>query len=195
LTIVVEAYGPVLVSLLKIGDMLSRFSLLIALLVPCMAQAPHTPNLDVQRAAMKKLDFLVGRWSGQARVWRGAGEPKELAQTEEATYKLDGLLLTIEGVGKAKTDSQVILQALGIISYDDAAGVYRMRAFNDGRWLETEVELEQTSKHLHWGFTFGQIKTSSILQMTESGEWTEVADVIIGSEPPRKIMDLAVRRQ
>ena len=32
--------------------------------------------------------------------------------------------------------------ALGLISFDDETGTYRMRAFNDGRWLETEVKLE-----------------------------------------------------
>jgi hypothetical protein len=31
-----------------------------------------------------------------------------------------------------------MLQAFGLISYDDQAGVYRMRAFNDGRWLEAK---------------------------------------------------------
>ena len=31
---------------------------------------------------------------------------------------------------------------LGLISFDDETGTYRMRAFNDGRWLETEVKLE-----------------------------------------------------
>lgn len=46
----------------------------------------------------------------------------------------------IEGVGRAKTDGKVSLQALGVISFDDETGTYQMRAFNDGRWLETEVK-------------------------------------------------------
>src|SRR5271167_4974724 len=94
----------------------------------CMAQQPHTPDLDAQRAAMKKLDFLVGKWSGEARRWLAPGDPVVMTQTEEAQYKLDGLLLTIEGVGRTK-DGKPALQALGIISYDDENGTYRMRAF------------------------------------------------------------------
>jgi len=39
---------------------------------------------------MKKLDFLIGKWAGEARLLRGPTESVELLQTEEAQYKLDG---------------------------------------------------------------------------------------------------------
>jgi hypothetical protein len=55
-----------------------------------MAQQIRMPNAEVQRAAMRKLSFLVGKWSGEARMLRGPGEPIEMKQTEEAEYKLDG---------------------------------------------------------------------------------------------------------
>jgi hypothetical protein len=80
--------------------------------------------MEAQRAAMKKLDFLVGQWSGEARVWRGPGEPTEMFQTEDAQYKLGGLILMIEGIKKTKADGKMALQALGIISYDDESGTY-----------------------------------------------------------------------
>jgi hypothetical protein len=175
--------------------MLCKFLLSLGLLAICMAQPSHATKIEVQRTAMRKLHFLVGSWSGEARLWRGPGEATELTQTEEATYKLDGLLLTIEGVGKNKADSQAALQALGLISYDDESGVYRMRAFNEGRWLETEVRLDDAAKSLHWGFIFGQIKTNSTLRINERGEWTEVAEMTMGSEPPRKIMEMTVKRK
>jgi len=47
---------------------------------------------------MKKLGFLVGKWTGEARLLRGPDESVELLQTEEAKYKLDGLILVIEGI-------------------------------------------------------------------------------------------------
>src|SRR5262245_15484163 len=105
-----------------------------------MAQAPQIPNIDAQRAAMKKLSFLVGEWAGEASVLRGPGQVVDLDQSEVAQFKLDGLVLMIEGVGRSKPDGKSMLQALGLISFDDASGTYRMRAFNDGRWLETEVQ-------------------------------------------------------
>src|ERR1700724_434621 len=131
----------------------------MTLLVHSMVQAPRAPDLEAQRAALKKLDFLVGKWFGEARVLRGPGEPLELIQTEEAQYKLDGLILMIEGIGKTNADGKVANQALGIVSYDDEAGTYRMRAYNDGRYLETDLKLSENGKGITWGFALGEIKT------------------------------------
>ncbi len=166
----------------------------IATLVSSMAQ-PRAPNIEAQRAAMKKLEFLAGKWTGEARVLRGPGEPVVLAQTEEAQYKLDGLVLVIEGVGRSKADGKPDLQALGIISYDDESGTYRMRAFNDGRFLETDVKLLDSGQGLTWGFASGQFRTNSVLRITEKGDWTEVGEITIGSQPPRKFMELSVSPQ
>jgi hypothetical protein len=166
-----------------------------ALLVPCIAQTLRAPNLEAQRAAMKKLEFLTGNWSGEARVLRGPGEPVEMIQTEVARYKLDGLVLLIEGIGRAKSDGKPALQALGMVTYDDQSETYRMRAFNDGRFLETEVKLLDTGKGIAWGFALGEIKTSSVLRINEKGEWTELGELTIGSQAPRKFMELRVSRQ
>ncbi|MGO9012066.1 MAG: hypothetical protein ACLQPN_18380 [Bryobacteraceae bacterium] len=170
-------------------------SLAALLAIPCMAQAPRMPNLEIQRSAMHKLSFLIGKWSGEARTYRRPGETLELVQTEEALYKLGGLLLVIEGVGRAKSDGQLALQAFGIVSYDDEKAAYTMRAFNDGRWLETEVKLAEGGQGITWGLSFGEIKTSSLLRINEKGEWTELTEITIGSQPPRKLMELTVRPQ
>jgi hypothetical protein len=160
-----------------------------------MAQQPRVPDVESQRSAMKKLSFLVGKWSGEARILRGLGEPLELVQTEEAQYKLDGLVLMIEGIGRNKTDEKVALQALGMVSYDDEAGTYHMRAYNDGRYLETELKLADNGKGITWGFVSGEIKTSSVLRIDEKGQWTESTEIMIGSQPPRKFMELKVSPQ
>lgn len=158
-------------------------------------QPPHQPDLEKQRAAMKKLSFLIGSWSGEAHVQRSANAPTTLAQTEEVRFKLDGLVLVIEGNGLTLTDNAPVLQALGIISYDDVTDVYRIRAWNDGRFLESDVQLLEDGKSLRWGFGVGQIRSNSLLQIDKDGQWTERAELIIGSEPPRKLMDLTVRRK
>jgi hypothetical protein len=160
-----------------------------------MSPLPRTPDLQVQREAMQKLDFLVGKWAGEARVLRGPGDPVQLIQTEEAQYKLDGLILLIEGIGRTKSTGQLALQALGIMSYDDETGVYHMRAFNDGRFLATEVKLSGRAKELTWGFSLGEIKTNSILRMNDQDEWTELHEITIGAQQPKQLMELTVRRQ
>lgn len=155
-------------------------------------QQPRTPDLEAQRAAMKKLEFLVGKWAGEARMLRAAGEPVVMTQTEEVQYRLDGLVLVIEGVGRTKTDGKLALQALGIVSFDDENGTYHMRAFNDGRFLETEVKL--IDKGFTWGFTLGQYRTSSVMRIDDKGDWTELHQIAIGTQEPRKYMELSVRR-
>jgi hypothetical protein len=158
-----------------------------------MAQTFQTPNIEEQRAAMKKLSFLVGDWSGEASAARGPGLVVELSQTEAAQFKLDGLILMIEGIGRTKSDGKPALQALGLITFDDSTGNYRMRAYNDGRWLETEVKLLDGGKSLSWGFSVGEISTKSLLRINEKGEWTETAEITIGARPPQRLMELVVR--
>ena len=140
---------------------------------------------------MKKLSFLVGRWAGEVSTLRGPGETVVLTQTEEAQFKLGGLILVIEGVGRTK-DGKPALQALGVISFDDASGTYRMRAFNDGRFLETEVKLLDSGDGITWSFALGDFRTTSVLRMNDQGAWTELTELTIGSQPPRKLMELAV---
>jgi hypothetical protein len=143
---------------------------------------------------MSKLGFLAGKWTGEARLLRGPSEPLVLAQTEEARYKLGRLILEIEGIGRTKPDNQPVLQALGIISFDDETGTYHLRAFNDGRFLQTEVKLLEDGQSLTWGFALGTIKTSSVLRINEKGEWTELAEITIGSQPARRFLELTVKR-
>ena len=157
-----------------------------------MSPLPLHPDLDAQRSAMQKLSFLVGSWSGHARLLRGPGEPVELEHTEEACYKLDGLVLLIEGIGRAKSSGEPLLQAIAIISYDDASQTYTMRAFNDGRFLETQLELLSDGKGMTWGFTLGEIRTHSVLRIDQNGAWTEIAKITLGSQPPKTLLELVV---
>ena len=143
---------------------------------------------------MQKLAFLVGKWEGEARVLHGPGQWADLYQTEEVQYRLDGLILVIEGIGRRKSDSQPLIQALAIVSFDDESGTYRMRAFNAGRFLESELELLNENKAISWDFALGQVATRSVLRINDSGEWNELAEITVGAEPPKKLIELTVRR-
>jgi hypothetical protein len=144
---------------------------------------------------MKKLDFLIGKWTGEARLLRAPAASVELLQTEEAQYKLDGLIVVIEGVGRTKFGVRPVLQALGIVSYDNESQTYRLRAFHDGRFLESQVKLLAEGQGMTWGFALGEIRTNSVLRINERGEWTELAEISIGSQPLKKLLELTVRKQ
>jgi len=153
-----------------------------------MTHLTRVPDLNAQRAAMKKLGFLIGKWNGEARLARGPGEWLDFAS--EVQYKLDGLILVIEGVGRTNSDGHSVLQAFAVISFDDETASYRIRAFNNGYFIESDVKLLNQDKGIRWGFTLGQITTKSVLRINESGEWTELAEIKIGSEPPKNCWNL-----
>jgi len=159
-----------------------------------MRETIRPPDLAAQRSAMKKLEFLTGKWCGEARAVRGPGETVEWLQSEDVQYKLGGLVLLIEGVGQ-KPDGQAVLQALAMVSYDDATASYRMRAFNDGRFLETEVKLLEDGRGMTWGFALGEVRTHSVLRLDEKGEWTEHHEIAVGAEPSKPLLDLTVRKR
>jgi hypothetical protein len=159
-----------------------------------MVHAPQPPDLQAQQSAMRQLDFLIGTWVGSARLLRGPGTVVELDQTERAEYRLDGLALLIEGTGRERTSGAAVLQALGIISYDDDRHTYRMRAFNDGRVLETDVTLVEPRRAISWGFVMGDISTRSVLRLDDDGAWTERAELMIGVQAPKTLLELSVYR-
>ena len=109
-------------------------------------------SVDAQRDAMRKLAFLAGHWSGPVTIVRRPGEPLHLTQTEDVEFKLDGLILLIEGKS-VDTDGKAQFSALATIAYDDASHTYRFRAYNDGRYLDTELSMPPNG--FSWSFTAG----------------------------------------
>ena len=45
-----------------------------------------------------------------------------------------------------------------------------------------------------WGFALGAFKTTTVLRINESGEWTEHGELVINDRAPQKMIDLTVRR-
>ena len=56
------------------------------------------------------------------------------------------------------------------------------------------MKLPGQDKTISWGFALGQVTTKSVLRITESGEWAELAEIQIGSQPPKTLLELTVRR-
>ena len=56
------------------------------------------------------------------------------------------------------------------------------------------MKLAESGDGLTWDFSLGEFKTSSGLQINGKGEWTEQAELTVGSQPPTKLMELVVRR-
>src|SRR5689334_21177135 len=82
---------------------------------------------DAARAEMKKLQWMVGRWEGDVTMSQGPGNTRVINQTENIESKLDGFVITMEGIGKEK--GAEVFHAFGVLSYDIMAKKYIFRAF------------------------------------------------------------------
>jgi hypothetical protein len=171
-------------------------TLLAALMIPSSlllaAQQPPSNSVDVQREAMGKLSFLAGHWSGPVNVVRGPGEPVHLTQTEDVAYKLDGLVLLIEGKSTS-ADGKVEFSALATVSYDDASHTYRFRAYHDGHYLDTELSVPANG--FSWSFTAGPAHIVNTMHLTNKGEWDEVTEATVGGNPPHRSLDMLLQHQ
>jgi len=169
-----------------------RAVLVFCCFVP-LAWAQRQPDLSAQREAMQKLSFLTGKWSGEALILEGSDGPLKIRQTEDVQYKLDGLVMLVEGTGTNLESGQVVFRALATIAYDEATKTYRFRAYSRGRYLDTE--LKSTENRFEWGFQAGPATVRNIMRLNEKGEWYETTEVTVGNNPPRRTLEMAVRRE
>jgi len=153
---------------------------------------PQPPNMTVQREAMKKLAFLVGTWTGDATTMR-RDQTTKVKQTEQAGYKLDGLLLLIEGTGRHPDSGEVMFRALATVSYDDVAGVYHFRAYNDGSYLDTELKVPENC--FAWGYKAGPAQIAFVMKLNDQGDWVETGVATMGQGPAQRFFNMTVRKQ
>lgn len=163
-----------------------------AQLMGAAAFAQAQPNLQLQREAMKKLAFLVGQWQGDATITRAPGGPIQVRQTEQVQFKLDGLVLLIEGTGRDTKTGDVAFNALATVSFDEATKTYRFRAHNDGRYLETELIVGDRS--FEWGYTTGPAMVTNRMAVDESGRWIEHTDVVVNNGPPQRLVQMRLSK-
>lgn len=179
------------ISLFRPTTFLPAVFVLVFSLTP-VAQQPAPSSVDTQREAMRKLSFLSGHWTGPITIFRGTGEPLRLIQTENVDYKLDGLVLLIEGQSTSAS-GKVLFSALATIAYDDASHSYRFRSYHDGHYLDTELSVPDHG--FSWGFTSGPAHVVNNMQLTAKGEWSEFTELTVGSTTPQHSMEMLLQHQ
>jgi hypothetical protein len=166
-------------------------ALTLSVVSSAFAQAP-APSPET-KAAMAKLAFLVGKWSGDATFQMGP-QASELTQAETVESRLDGLVLVIEGIGTGKADGKVHHHAFATISYDPAAKNYRVVAVRaDGNAvITTGAFLEDGA--FQWGFEMGNMAVRYTIRHTEGDEWHETGEVTLDKATWRKMIDMRLKR-
>lgn len=173
-----------------------RMSTVVAALAVCgglaVAQMPNAAAQAAQKEAMQKLAFLAGHWQGPITVQMGPGEPLHLTQTETVEYKLDGLVLLIEG---KSTDAagKVEFEALATIAYDDQTHSYRIRAYNAGHYVDEPMTVEKDG--FTWGFDAGPVHIKNTMHLTSDGQWKEETQVTVPNRPAFQTVEITLTRQ
>lgn len=160
-------------------------------LVP-LASAQSRANPAAQRDAMRKLSFMVGTWSGEASITLPSGQSKRLRQVEDVSYRLDGLVLVVEGTGRNEQSGAVEFNAFATIAHDERTGTYRIRAYNEGNYLDTELVVRD--RGFEWGFTSGPAAVRNVMALDETGRWIETTEVAINGGPARRTMEMRVQK-
>ena len=86
-----------------------------------------------------------------------------------------------------------MFRALATVSYDDAAGVYHFRAYNDGSYLDTELKVPD--RGFEWGYKAGPAQIAFAMKLNDTGDWVETGDVTVGNTPAQRFFDMTVRKQ
>lgn len=149
-------------------------------------------SLTIPHEAMKKLAFLAGNWSGPVSIVRGPGEPLHLTQIERVEFKLDGLVLLVEGKSTG-ADGKAQFEALATIAYDEAAHSYRIRAYNNGHYVDTELTV--LGDGFSWAFQAGPAHVVNVMQLTPKGQWQETTEVEMGGSSPQKSVEMLLEKQ
>jgi len=128
---------------------------------------------------MKIFSAWEGRWQGEGSMQMGPGEPKKSNVDEQITYKLDGMVLLVEGVGKLPDGSEKIVhQALGLLSFDQGANAYKFKTYlRDGRSTDAWFNHLGENK-FQWGFdipTRGKTRYSITIDPNKK-TWNEIGE-------------------
>jgi Neuraminidase (sialidase) len=153
---------------------------------PSRASSSSSP-VDIQRTAMQKLAFLAGHWTGPLTIDRGQGEPLHFTQAENIQFKLDGLVLLVEGQSTLP-DGKPVFSALATVAYDDATHAYRFRAYNGGHYVDTELTV--SAHGFSWSYDVGPAHIVNTMHLTQKGEWNETTDATVGANPPHRSVQM-----
>lgn len=167
---------------------------MLALTLPAPA-ASQAPDGSGNRAAIDKLDFMVGRWSGEAWMQRGPGERAQTRMTETIERKLGGVVLQVEGLGTMPEaeGSRTVHHALAMISFDLQSGTYVMRSYlASGQY--GDFALTPIPGGVSWTREVpgGRIRNTAHIA---GDEWHEIGEFSRDGTQWTQIMEMRLRRE
>src|SRR6218665_2263318 len=108
---------------------------MILLLVLTMTSTLFAQAPDVSAKAkeeMKKLAYFAGDWKGEA-IHKGPKGAVTVMQQEHIEWRLQGLVMTIEGTGRQKNETsgveEITFQAFAVVNFDYVEQQFKFKSF------------------------------------------------------------------
>lgn len=136
--------------------------------------------LAAENDEMRKLDFMLGEWSGEGSMRRGPGEPDVSLVHEKVQSRAGGRVLLIEGRGHRKladgAAGDVVHDALGVVWWDPSASKYRFSAFTGANGHADATFELVGERNVVWGLTTPQGQVRYTIRMDEKDTWNEIGE-------------------
>ena len=165
----------------------------------CALAAPvvlaQAPDPAATQAGIARLDFMVGRWRGEAWQQRGP-ERVQTQMTEVVERKLNGAVLGVEGRGTVAVpggQERVVHHALGVISFDARTGTYSLRSYlSTGQFGDFVLTL------IDGGVTWSREVPGGRVRNTArytANEWHEIGEFSRDGTTWTQVMEIRLKRE
>lgn len=157
--------------------------------------AAQAPDAAPVRAAIARLEFMVGRWHGEAWQLRG-NERVQTRMVETVERKLGGTVLLVEGLGTISVpddEDRIVHHALGVISFDPSSSTYKLRSY-----LATGQSGDFTLALVDDGVSWTRDVPGGTVRNTArfgNDEWNEVGEFSRDGVTWTQVMELRLRRE
>ncbi|MBN3581507.1 hypothetical protein JYB64_03850 [Algoriphagus aestuarii] len=142
--------------------------------LPLLVQAQNYElNLE-SRKEIKKLEFLIGQWSGSGWMVNQNREKMTFEQKETVQLKINGTALLIEGEGTS--EGEMIHNALAIITMSEGSGEYQFDSFLQSN-QQGSFKAELIEDVLYW---YPAENVRYVIRLNEKGQWFEIGEAKVG---------------
>ena len=128
---------------------------------------------------MQKFRWMVGDWKGEAWYMGRDQSKNHLTQNEHITMRLDSTIITMEGTGYEKPvaseEAKIVFQAFGILTYDLANSKFVLRAYNGGRFIDSDL-ISNPDGSFSWRIDVPHGQTRYTLRINADGKWNETGE-------------------
>lgn len=168
--------------------MLAVMTVLFAVAGSAQQGPPVTPAPD----QMKALARLAGEWKGEGTFRSRTGETA-FRQTESVRASINGHAIVIEGLGIATESTDVVHEALAVISWNREEERYDVHAWKaDGSFVPATGRME--GDRFVWGFEVPHGKVRFTIDLSDPDRWFEVGEFSMDGERWMKTIEMNLGR-